>query len=100
MVKWAQDGIGGKLNTIFSALRSSLNDVLTAGQVLELCETALSELDSMAEAFAAFRDNIATTLTERAGTIDRDGPFSRADEEEFVNELKDTVEEFTFTLGK
>ena len=88
------------MNTIFSSLRSALNDVLTAQRVLELCETALSELDQAAEAFATFRDHIADTLTARAATIDRDGPFSRAEEEAFVNELKDTVEDFTFTLGK
>ena len=88
------------MNTPFHTLRSSLNDVLTAQQVLDLCDTALEELAAAAEAFAAFRDNIATTLTARAGTIDRDGPFSHAGEEAFVNELKDTVEDFTFTLGK
>ena len=88
------------MNTIFSTLRSSLNDVLTAQQVLELCETALSELDEAAEAFARFRDEIASTLLARAASVDRDGPFDREDEEAFVNELKDEVEDFTFTLGK
>ena len=82
------------MNTIFSTLRSALNDVLTARQVLELCETALSELDSMAEAFAAFRDQLTETLMMRAAAIDRDGPFEREDEEAFVNELKDTVEDW------
>ena len=95
------------LNTIFSTLRSSLNDVLTTREVLDLCETALEEvhqlllaLEDTAEAFAVFRDNISAILMARAATVDRDGPFGRADEEAFVNELKDTVEEFTFTLGK
>ena len=88
------------MNTILSSLRASLNDVLTARAVLDLCETALSELDEAAEAFAAFRDEIASTLSARAAARDRDDPFSREEEETFVNELKDTVEEFTFTLGK
>ena len=74
--------------------------MLTAQQVLELCETALSELDQAAEAFATFRDHLTETLMMRAAAVDRDGPFSRADEAAFVNELKDTVEDFTFTLGK
>ena len=88
------------MNTIFSTLRSSLNDVFTAQQVLELCETALSELDSLSEAFATFRDHLTETLMMRAAAIDRDGPLDREDEEAFVNELKDMVEDFTFTLGK
>ena len=88
------------MNTIFSTLRASLNDVLTAQQVLDLYETALSELDQAAEAFAAFRDHLTETLMVRAAAIDRDGPFDREDEEAFVNELKDAVEDFTFTLGK
>ena len=88
------------MNTIFSSLRASLNAVRTAQQVLDLCYTALSELEQELEAFATFSDEIASTFIARAAMIDRDGPFSRVEEEAFVNELKDTVEEFTFTLGK
>ena len=85
---------------IFSSLRSSLNDVVTPSEVVSLCETALSEVGELEAAFASFVEATISLVTQRAATIDRDGPFAREDEEAFVNELKDAVEEFTFTLGK
>ena len=88
------------MNTLFSTLRSALNDALTPADVVALAESALSDLDNAVLDLARLVREIAEAVSAHAAEEDRDGRFSLDVEETFLNELKDQVEEWTFTLGK
>ena len=85
------------MHNTLSALRRELLDHTTAHQIALSVAAAEEELESLSIGLDALYNNIIELMTDRAARRDNEsardyGAWAR--DEEFVNSLKDLVEEF------